>query len=103
MLLSDIEIKAEIDVGRLVFQPPVSAARIGVAVDLGLHDHFWTPNMPSGDGIDVTVEPSADPYRYMDETQSDTLVLPPGGFILAETAEAVSIPQHLCGLIEGKS
>ena len=103
MLLSDIEIKAEIDAGRLIFEPPVAAERIGVAVDLSLHRAFWEPAMPAGEGIDVTVEPSADPYAYMQLQEADAYILKPGGFVLGETAEAISIPQHLCGLIEGKS
>ena len=32
-----------------------------------------------------------------------TLVLKPGEFVLAETAEALGVPLHLCGWIEGKS
>ena len=59
--------------------------------------------MPSGEGIEVSVATSADPYMYMEEIQAEEFLLPAGGFVLAETREAMSIPQHLCGLIEGKS
>lgn len=101
--MSDLEILAEIGAGRLRFEPAIPHERIGVAVDLTLHNVFWRSSLPTGDGIDVTVEPSADPYRYMAQEQTDTLVLDPGDFVLGETAEAVSLPHHLCGLIEGKS
>jgi deoxycytidine triphosphate deaminase len=101
--MSDFEIRAEIGTGRLVFEPPVLDERIGVAVDLTLHNVFWRATIPTGEGIDVTVEPSADPYRYMTEESAQQVVLQPGDFILGETAEGVSLPHHLCGLIEGKS
>ena len=103
MLLSDLEIAAEISTGRLKFDPAIDLQTIGVSVDLTLHDHFWRPAMPSGEGIETTVMPSADPYKYMAEESGESIVLAPGDFVLGETAQGISIPQHLCGLIEGKS
>ena len=34
---------------------------------------------------------------------TDEVTLEPNDFILGETAEAIGLPQHLTGLIEGKS
>ena len=89
MLLSDIDIRAEIGAGRLIFDPPVAEHTIGVSVDLTLHDHFWRSTMPSGEGIETSVTPSADPYLYCTEEVTQSLVLEPGGFVLGETAEGM--------------
>jgi dCTP deaminase len=103
MLLSDSEIRAEIAAGRLVFEPAVAPARIGVAVDLTLHDTFWRSRMPAGTGIQVEVDSSSNPYDYLAVEKADSVLLAPGGFLLGETAEEIGIPEHLCGLVEGKS
>jgi dCTP deaminase len=62
------------------------------------------PDVPTGPGINITVEPDkAEAYQYMKRHEADSLILKPGEFALGETAEAIAIPPHLCGWIEGKS
>lgn len=105
MILSDIELKAEIEAGRIVFDPPLASSRFqSASIDLALHSTFWKSNLPAGDGIDITIElGKANPYSYLDRFETDEVLLKPGDLVLGETAEAVTIPQHLCGWIEGKS
>ena len=105
MLLSDIELRAEIDAGRLVFDPilPEHAFQ-SASIDLSLNRTFWRPNVPGGPGIDVTVDIGrADAYQYLESFEADDIEMEPGDFVLGETAEGLTMPQHLAGWIEGKS
>ena len=106
MLLSELEIRAEVAAGRLVFNPTLPTDRFqSASVDLSLHNTFWRSSLPDGiDGIDITVDiDKADAYKYFTPEQTDVLELSPGEFVLGETAEAFSIPDHLVAWIEGKS
>jgi dCTP deaminase len=104
MLLSDIELGAEIDQGRLVFDPNLPPSRLqSASIDLALHGQFFRPAVPSGPGISFEVDiAQAEAYQYFEPIEGD-VVLGPGDFVLGETAEALSLPQHLAGWIEGKS
>ena len=112
MVLSNIEIWAEIEAGRLVFDPPiVERGRVdSSSVDLLLHSDLIAlpptdPGViinPSADAIDVTrllgqhgeqftMEPSA-PYQ-----------MKPNRLVIGKTLEVVTLPLHLAARIEGKS
>lgn len=105
MLLSDIELRAEVQAGRLVFDPRLpEAAFQSASIDLSLSNSFWRPRVPTGEGIEFIVDIGrAQAYDYFDELKQDDYVLEPGGFVLGETHEGISLPQHLAALIEGKS
>jgi deoxycytidine triphosphate deaminase len=105
VLLSDVELKAEIEAGRLVFEPELPSERIqSSSIDLSLSRHFWKSRVPRGEGLRTTVDVEiANPYDYLEHTEADELILESHEFALSETAEGVSLPQHLTGLIEGKS
>ncbi|MBI2238990.1 MAG: dCTP deaminase [Actinobacteria bacterium] len=96
-----LELKAEIEAGRLVFDPPLPKPAIqSASIDLSLHDVFWRPK-PAIEGI-IDID-RAQAYAYLDELRADSIELKPGDFVLGETREGVSLPQHLAGWIEGKS
>ncbi len=105
MLLSDIELRAEVDAGRLVFEPELhQIAFQSASIDLSLHDIFWRPHVPTGPGIEITVDiGEARAYDYFEQIEAAEVTLEPKEFLLRETAEAIGLPQHLAGLIEGKS
>ena len=65
---------------------------------------FWRPRVPTGPGIEITVDVAeARAYDYFEQVRADEVTLEPNDFLLGETAEAMGLPQHLAGLIEGKS
>lgn len=103
-MLSGSELREEKEAGRLVIDPPVANVdKLGVAIDLTLHNVFWRSALPRYRDIEVVVGLDADPYEFMQPETADELVLAPNEFVLGETAEAIGVPLHLCGWIEGKS
>ena len=105
MLLSDIELRAEVGAQRLTFDPPLAELAFqSASVDLSLHDVFWRCDAPQGPGIELTVDINqAQAYDYFREERVKEITIQPGEFVLGETAEAIGLPQHLAALIEGKS
>jgi len=105
MLLSDMELRSEVNAGRIVFEPTLSdIAFQSASIDLSLNRVFWRPNVPTGPGISLTVDvEDAIAYQYFESFEDDQIQLAPGDFVLGETREAISLPPHLAALIEGKS
>lgn len=104
-MLSDRELRAEVDAGNLVFDPPLEEVAFqSASIDLALHDVFYRPKVMSGPGIEVKVDvEDATAYQYFDTETTDEVVLQPGEFALGETKQAIGLPAHLAALIEGKS
>lgn len=104
-MLCDDELREAISDGRLVFSPSLNPLAIQTAsIDLTLHNVFWRPRPNNSRGIDFVVDPSvARAYDYAEEITTSEVELKPGELVLGETAEAVSLADDLCGLIEGKS
>jgi dCTP deaminase len=102
VLLSDRDLRAELDAGRLGIDP-------------------FDPNMVQPSSVDVRLDrffrvfdnskyTHIDPAQQQDELTSlvetageDPFVLHPGEFVLGSTFEAVSLPDDLAGRLEGKS
>ena len=113
MVLSDIEIRAEIEARRLVFDPPITdpEARIdSSAVDLLLHQDLIL--LPEARVPGVTIVPSDDDVEVMNllsihgETRSlasSPYRLKPYRLIIGKTLELITLPNHLAARIEGKS
>ncbi len=102
MLLSDRDLLAEIDNGRLGIDPFDRALIQPSSIDVRLDRFFrvfnnsrYTHIDPSQQQDDLTslVEPDGD----------DPFVLHPGEFVLGSTFEAVTLPDDLAGRLEGKS
>ncbi|HSJ97386.1 MAG TPA: dCTP deaminase [Myxococcota bacterium] len=94
-------IQRELDAGRLVIEP-LSPAQIGPAsIDLTLGDEIRVLE-PGGESI-----PIRDETDYRDHTRAlrldRPLVLAPGGTIHGITVERISLPDDLCGFLEGRS
>jgi len=102
MLLSDRDIRAEADAGRLVLDPWDPDLVQPSSVDVRLDRYFrvfnnsqYTHIDPSQQQDDLTtlVEPKGD----------EPFVLHPGEFVLGSTLEVVTLPDDLAGRLEGKS
>jgi dCTP deaminase len=102
MLLSDRDIRSEVDSGRLGVQP-------------------WDPDLVQPSSVDVRLDrffrvfnnsqyTHIDPSQQQDELTTlvepkgdDPFVLHPGEFVLGSTLEVVTLPDDLAGRLEGKS
>jgi len=102
VLLSDGDIRAEIDNGRVVLDPWDPAMIQPSSVDVRLDKYFrlfdnhkYPVIDPSQDQPDLT--------RLVEVDPSDGFVLHPGEFVLGSTLEAVTLPDDLAARVEGKS
>ncbi|MDH6580387.1 dCTP deaminase [Kitasatospora sp. MAP5-34] len=102
MLLSDKDIRTEIDKGRVVIDPfdpsMVQPSSIDVRLDRFFRvfeNHKYPFIDPSEDQPELTrlVEPEGD----------EAFILHPGEFVLASTYEVISLPDDVASRLEGKS
>ena len=102
MLLSDRDIRREIDAGRVRLEPYDAGMIQPSSVDLRLdryfrvfQNHRYSHIDPAEeqDELTVQVEPKGD----------EPFVLHPGEFVLGSTLELVTLPDDLAGRLEGKS
>ena len=102
MLLSDRDIRAEIDAGRVVLDPwdptMVQPSSVDVRLDkfFRLFDNHKYPVIdPAADQPDLT--------RLIEVESDEGFVLHPGEFVLGSTLETVSLADDLAARVEGKS
>ena len=102
MLLSDRDIKAEIDAGRVVLDPwdpeMIQPSSIDVRLDryFRLFDNHKYPYIdPSEDQPDLT--------RLVEVEPDEAFVLHPGEFVLGSIYETVTLPDDVAARVEGKS
>ena len=102
MLLSDRDIKAELDAGRVVLDPLDPAMLQPASIDVRLDrffrlfdNHRYPVIDPSQDQPDLT--------RLVEVENGDPFVLHPGEFVLGSTFEQVTLPDDVAARLEGKS
>ncbi|GAA1993420.1 dCTP deaminase [Amycolatopsis minnesotensis] len=102
MLLSDRDLRAQLDAGSLGVEPFDPAMLQPSSIDVRL-DRFFRV-------FDNTKYTHIDPKLQQDELTSmvekegeDPFVLHPGEFVLGSTYELVTLPDDLAGRLEGKS
>lgn len=102
MLLSDRDIKAEIDTERVRLEPydpgMIQPSSIDVRLDkfFRLFDNHKYPVIdPALDQPELT--------RLVEVSSDDGFVLHPGEFVLGSTLETVTLPDDLAARVEGKS
>ncbi|HEX5533340.1 MAG TPA: dCTP deaminase [Actinomycetales bacterium] len=102
MLLSDRDIKAELDAGRVVLEPADPAMVQPSSVDVRLDkffrlfdNHKYPVIDPSQDQPELT--------RLVEAQPGEPFVLHPGEFVLASTLEVVTLPDDIAARLEGKS
>lgn len=101
MLLSDRDIRAEIDRGRLVLDPYSPDLVQPSSIDVRLDRFFRVFDNHRYPHIDPAVE-QPDLTRLV-EAGTEGFVLHPGEFVLASTLERVSLPTDIASRLEGKS
>ncbi len=102
MLLSDRDIRAEIDNQRIVLEPwdesMVQPSSVDVRLDrlFRLFDNHKYPHIdPAQDQPDLT--------RLVEVEADEPFVLHPGEFVLGATYEVVTLPDDIAARLEGKS
>ena len=114
MILSQREVRAAVDAGEIVFDPPLEERQFGEAsVDLRLGFHFTQLQKIPGLTISVAKGPDAvaktgmwvdqilDKHDEFGKRQNLTLL--PREFVLALTYERISIPKNLIAMVQGRS
>ena len=102
MLLSDRDLRAEIDGGRVVLEPYEPGMIQPSSIDVRLDRFFRTFENHRYPHIDPSVE-QPDLTRLVEATGDEPFVLHPGEFVLASTYEVITLPDDVAGRLEGKS
>ena len=102
MLLSDQDLRKELESGRLKVEPLDPAMLQPSSIDIRLDRYFRV--------FDNSRYTHIDPQQQQDElttlvepVDDEPFVLHPGEFVLGSTFEKVSLPDDLAGRLEGKS
>jgi dCTP deaminase len=102
VLLSDQDLRKELESGRLRVEPFEAAMLQPSSIDIRLDRYFRV--------FDNTRYTHIDPQQQQDELTTlietvgdEPFVLHPGEFVLGSTFEAVALPDDLAGRLEGKS
>ena len=102
MLLSDRDIRAELDAGRVRLDPyepaMIQPASIDVRLDRWFRlfdNHKYTVIDPAQDQPELT--------RLVEVAPAQPFVLHPGEFVHASTFELISLPDDIAARLEGKS
>ena len=106
MILSDVDIKKQLDEGRIKIDPlPDLEVALGpVSIDFMLGNQFMVYKRTEQAFIDVQ-----DPNTFEDLTElitksdTDAFTIHPGEFVLANTKESVELPDDIAGRLEGRS
>jgi len=102
MLLSDRDIKSEIDKGRVVLEPYDVNMIQPSSVDVRLDRLFRTFENHKYAHIDPA-ENQPELTREVAVEGQDPFILHPGEFVLGSTFEVITLPDDIAGRLEGKS
>jgi dCTP deaminase len=102
MLLSDRDIKTEIDKGRVVLEPYDLNMIQPSSVDVRLDRLFRTFENHKYAHIDPA-ENQPELTREVAVEGQDPFILHPGEFVLGSTFEVITLPDDIAGRLEGKS
>lgn len=102
MLLSDRDIRAEIELGRIKLEPYDPAMVQPSSIDVRLDRFFRTFENHKYPFIDPRQEQN-ELTRALEVRPDEAFVLHPGEFALGSTYEVVSLPDDVAARVEGKS
>jgi dCTP deaminase len=102
VLLSDRDIAAEIDSGRIRFDPYDPGMIQPSSLDVRLDRYFRLFDNHKYAVIDPAQE-QADLTRLVDVAPDEAFILHPGEFALGSTYEQVTLPDDIAARLEGKS
>jgi dCTP deaminase len=102
VLLSDKDIRTEIDNGRVRVDPFEPAMVQPSSIDVRLDRLFRVFENHRYPHIDPAVE-QPDLTRLVEPDGDDAFILHPGEFVLASTFEVITLPDDIASRLEGKS
>ncbi len=102
MLLSDRDIRAEVESGRVRLEPFDPSMVQPSSVDVRLDRFFRVFENHRYPHIDPAVE-QAELTREVDAADDEPFILHPGEFVLGSTYETVTLPDDVAARVEGKS
>lgn len=102
MILSDRDIRAQLEAGRVVIDPLGEGSVQPSSIDLRVDHRFRVFANHRYPFID-TREPQPDLTEMVDVPEGEPFVLHPGEFVLGATLERVALPDDLVARLEGKS
>ncbi|GAA3055345.1 hypothetical protein GCM10020000_42020 [Streptomyces olivoverticillatus] len=102
VLLSDKDIRTEIDAGRVRIDPYDESMVQPSSIDVRLDRYFRVFENHRYPHIDPAVE-QADLTREVVPEGDEAFILHPGEFVLASTYEVITLPDDVASRLEGKS
>ncbi|KJS56249.1 dCTP deaminase [Streptomyces rubellomurinus] len=102
MLLSDKDIRTEIDLGRVVIDPFDPSMIQPSSIDVRLDRFFRVFENHKYPHIDPSEE-QPDLTRLVEPEGDEAFILHPGEFVLASTYEVITLPEDVASRLEGKS
>ncbi|GAA2997126.1 dCTP deaminase [Kitasatospora sp. NPDC006786] len=102
MLLSDKDIRTEIDRGRVVVDPFDPSMIQPSSIDVRLDRFFRVFENHKYPHIDPSEE-QPDLTRLVEPEGDEAFILHPGEFVLASTYEVITLPDDVASRLEGKS
>jgi deoxycytidine triphosphate deaminase len=102
VLLSDRDIKKEVESGRVRLDPYTPELIQPASIDVRLDRYFRVFENHRYPHIDPAEE-QPDLTRMVEPAGAEPFVLHPGEFVLASTYEVVSLPDDIAGRLEGKA
>jgi dCTP deaminase len=102
VLLSDRDIRAEVDAGRVVLDPYDDAMVQPSSVDVRIDRFFRLFDNHKYAVIDPS-QAQPELTRLVEVESDEAFVLHPGEFVLASTFEVVTLPDDVAARLEGKS
>jgi dCTP deaminase len=102
VLLSDRDIRAELEAGRVVLEPFDPTMVQPSSVDVRIDKYFRVFENHRYPHIDPAVE-QPDLTREVEPATDEPFILHPGEFVLASTYEVITLPDDVAGRLEGKS
>jgi dCTP deaminase len=102
VLLSDRDIRAELEAGRVVLDPFDAGMVQPSSVDVRMDKFFRVFENHRYPHIDPAVE-QPDLTREVEPAEGEPFILHPGEFVLASTYEVITLPADVAGRLEGKS
>jgi len=102
VVLSDRTIKAEVEAGRIVFEPYDEGLVQPSSVDVRVDGKFRVFHNSRHPFIDVR-KPMDDLTELVEVGKEEPFILHPGEFVLGQTLEKVTLPDDLVARLEGKS
>lgn len=102
VLLSDRDIRAELDAGRVVLDPLDTSMLQPSSIDVRLDRYFRLFDNHKYPFIDPSQE-QPELTRLVEVAPDEPFVLHPGEFVLGSTFESVTLPDDVAARLEGKS